>query len=801
MAARGTGDGVGILVGIAERIALGERPTYVQHVCRLLAALLVAALSLVAGGFAPAGAQQAPLTGQVDAGHDGLFVPGRAVPVRVTLSATALTSGQLTVGFGGRVTEVIDFEVTAGSSEEHWVLLDGLPPEAVVEARVDLGDRVLDLEGGILRWDPQTQLVGVLPGLGNGLELDDAESSTYPQDLQPVTLGPALLDLGPQALAAIDSIAATPDDLASLSDQHRRAILGWLTVGGTLYVDAPPGPVPGWPEALQPVARTTRAGAAEVIATGGALADGRWSETVLPAPHRSIHEDADASANIPGGDIMSELFALDLGRDLPALGGLLAVLAVYILLVGPVAYLVLRRRSMVRWAAIPVLAVLATGVLFATGDGLGDTTIASVVDVIETGPGAATASTRVVFTSDAGGRTLGAPAGWVASPDDATGFDAGGFVQRRSDTGVQISVPTPPGGIGHLTARGPVDLRGALEVSARAATDGTVTGQVRNTTDLALTHVGVFAGRTSSVSVGSLGPGDVAEFELTGTNQFRFGAQPFRELWPPGVLTGDAPAGLGPPTTFAPAPMPPDIGPIVIEQCDESGCEQCDDQGNCFPMQEPMPMQCDAAGNCFPAGPGFVPGPADCIEMGNCDASSPVRTESLAAVMHARGTNAMAPGLITAVGWTTELDPVLDLGSGVQLEEARTAIVGRATPVAAGDRLVDAATVRSLVSVDNEGNVELVFAFEVPPVVGDRPVDPARLRLDLPAMFLRVSVLTPTGEVVVRDAGPNGPFADRAEVVVPPEGLVHDHLHVRAILPFEPPPPGRELVLYEAAAA
>src|SRR5690606_12689131 len=94
-------------------------------------------------------------------------------------------------------------------------------------------------------------LVGTLGGLG-ALDPGPVETSVGGQSIHVVAVVPAVLDLGPNALAALDSIAATPDDVAGLSDSHRDAILGWLALGGTLYVDAAPGALSGWPEDLQP---------------------------------------------------------------------------------------------------------------------------------------------------------------------------------------------------------------------------------------------------------------------------------------------------------------------------------------------------------------------------------------------------------------------------------------------------------------------------------------------------------------------------------------------------------------------
>src|SRR3546814_2436540 len=65
-------------------------------------------------------------------------------------------------------------------------------------------------------------------------------------------------------------------------------------------------------------------------------------------------------------------------------------------------------------------------------------------------------------------------------------------------------------------------------------------------------------------------------------------------------------------------------------------------------------VTCDEFGNCFPSG--------GCPEGVDCD--GPGRPSTLTAALWDRGSNAMAGSLVTAVGWTSDLPPVVDLGGG-----------------------------------------------------------------------------------------------------------------------------------------
>jgi len=332
-----------------------------------------------------------------------------------------------------------------------------------------------------------------------------------------------------------------------------------------------------------------------------------------------------------------------------------------------------------------------------------------VVDVIETGPGPAMATTRVVMSTSSGDRHVVAPAGWTARRDETFGFGLSSQ-QRRGVTGVEIDVPALPGGVGILTAQGPVAFDGALEVSATAEADGVVRGSVRNTTAVRLESVAVFVGRGRTSPVGDLEPGAAADFEVTGTDQFQFGRDGFQEAWPQRAVGGGA---MG-----FPAGRPLAGG----------------DAREVFVGDGPgVAMACDMAGNCFPAGQaGACNGQA-------CEVGAP-RPGALSAALRPRGVNAMPFGTVTAVGWASDLDPVLDLGTGVALSEVRTAIVGRGVPVVPGDRLVSSGSVRRLVSARNgpDGLLELLFAFDLPGAVGGRAIDVDRLRMEVPATYTRV---------------------------------------------------------------
>ena len=764
--------GVGEAVGEVEPAGRARRRRSVRVLTALLAVVGLAVLPVQAADSATTDG----IEGNVVVGYDGHIVPGRPVPVRITLNADRLVQGTVGVkldSFG--IAEYLDVDMVGGTSEEHWMLLEA--PETQMgrpSASVRVAGDEVDLAVELGTFDADVLLLGTLEGLTASAPDEDAETLFGVQEIHAIPLEPGLLDLGPGALAALDAVAATPEDIERLPDAHVDALLGWLALGGTLYVDAPPGELAGWPEALQPLSNSVRSGAANVIATDGALGEGRWSEVVLPAPNRSVVEDEIAAASLPIHDVSSELFSADLGRDLPPLRNLLLVLAVYTLLVGPLAYLALRRKVMWRWLAIPALAGLATGAIYVGAEGPGAESTVNISSVIETGGGPAAASTWIVMATDTGGRSITAPAGWNARVDNTMGMPMEVSQVRSLDSTV-IEVPALAGGVGMLSAEGPVAFDGELEIEAQAVEAGTVRGTVRNTTDLVLEEVGVVAGRNSGVNLGTLEPGASAEFEITGTDQFEFGVDPMSSVWPDGVVLR-AEAEREAERQFESVADPMMGGGVEVI---------CDPNGDCQEM--PMPM----VGNC--------------IGMGCPSTSGGFAT--VASTLRDRGINVMAGGVITAIGWTSEAVPTVDFGSRVEVSSARTAVVSRAVADGVGDALLDAALVRQVVEVDDNGAglLSMVYRFDLPADVAGRPVDPSRLRLDHPMHYRRVEILTPDGGHVVRDmdtgegVDPTDPLR-RTEVVVPPEAFVNGHVFVRVAQPIERPPPGRQIVVYEADA-
>jgi hypothetical protein len=333
----------------------------------------------------------------------------------------------------------------------------------------------------------------------------------------------------PGVLGGLGTIVAPAGGVRALSAPARANLLDWVADGGFLVVDAPPGTVvDGLPKAWQPGdPGRIGAGRGEVRLSGGAAAAGRWSEVVEPTPLTNAVDLTSGGFFAP--ESLPDSVARDGGLRVPEVGWLVVFLVVYVVLAGPLVFLVLRRlgRSHWTWAALPALAVVFAAVAFVAGGELRRGSRAAHASLIETGPAGVWVSTHVGLVSRSGADGEARfPEGWQASSYQVNPMfgDPGLAGQPRTDVTTEggrplAHLPLEAGGFGVVSGRGPGDvLDGAdavdgLEVTAAAAGDGSLSGAVRNGTDLSLDETVVFVGRRT-VAVGRVEPGAEVEWDL-----------------------------------------------------------------------------------------------------------------------------------------------------------------------------------------------------------------------------------------------------------------------------------------------
>ena len=506
-----------------------------------LATLLVAVVAPVAW----AGPAAAETTLQVDAGYAGAFVPGQAVPVRVAVSADRLVRASLevTVGESGRSVPVAMAVEVPGGSQKQFLLVAGTAFEQVppVKARLHQDGKVVASGETQIRASGDQELVGLLPGVLRGRSVPGpAALSVDAGTARFAAIGEAELEGAPQTLGPLSTLAMDVDELARLAPGARAGVLSWVDEGGRLLVDAERGrTVPGLPDEWQPGARgRSSAGLGEVVATDGAMAAGRWANLVEPTARSS-------SAGRGGPDVsVASSLASEAGLRAPRLGWLVGFLVVYVVAVGPLLFLAVRRRRRpeLAWVAVPLVALLFSTGSYVVGRNLRTATQLVHGTVLSTGPSGPVATSYLgVFSRGGETARIGFDAGWSTLPVAGDGFAAAVSGVSVTPDGPDARIPLDAGQFGMVAGRGPAPGAGSLEVTASTGAGGRVTGTVRNPTAFTLEEVAVFAGADGAL-VGTMGPGEQRDWTVTNPGAVDRGGAEFR-LWS-SMRNGDQGAAL-----------------------------------------------------------------------------------------------------------------------------------------------------------------------------------------------------------------------------------------------------------------
>lgn len=724
---------------------------------------------------------------RVEAGIGGYAAPGRAFPVTVTVTTDRLIDGVLQVqvpGPTGATSVEREVEVTGGSTARFTVLAPPTMDELRgVEVRLSGSDVSIEATGEV-QVDPSQELVGVLPETAGPegslpgtvpLIVDAGVARMVPIDAE-------LLDAGPLALEPLDQIAASAGELAALDRSAQQALLTWVDGGGQLVLRGDPAAAEPLPDDWRPPpGGAQRAGLGQVRSLGD-----DWQRSLAPSPTRSTFEEQIMASDL-GSFVTQPMVARlgdDAGIELPEGGRLGLLLGVYVLVMGPLAYLLVRklRRRELAWAGLPVLALASTGFVFATGSSLRNAAESAQVTVYEVGPGSAVATSWSLVPSSRGGDVgVDLPAGWTGGASfneledmgvmfDATGRpidpSGGGDVRLTTDGAESRLVQdVGPGGFALLEARGPApDLAGALEVTATSSADGEIDGTVRNRLDVTLESVAAFVGRATAVEIGTLGPGETKDFRIENATRFEWGAVPEAEVWPSDTMPFD---GGGPVILQG---QGGGVGAVVVQDDVVVGAGSAEDDED---------------------------GEDD-------DTAPPVVLSAWGETLRRTGSNYRPGGQVVVAGWTDEIaSPATPTGGPA--ERTTSAVVGRATPVPAGVRLTDTASIKSIVRgpatqepVDAPGGAALspigfIQSFDLPDRVGDRPVDVGRLVVNPARLFLTFDFWTPQGWVPIDRA-----HLGQGEQPVPTEAVIGGAVYIRITAPTNAvPPSGRDLVIYE----
>ena len=514
------------------------------------AATTTAPASATASAAAPATATSARLT--VEAGWSGAFDPTAPIPVRITITADRLLKGTLRVEADGAVPNVLPIEVAGGSRKRIVLVLPGSDfSNAVrISAKVD-GDARLTASADVVSRQ-LAELVAVMPGVRAGRALPTTATLAY--DAGTVRFS-ALQDdelaLAPSSIQALGTIAVAPSDLRSMDAYAIDGLSRWVGGGGHLLVAADPGDsLPQLPASLQPgTRRLVESGDGDVRMAGSDLGSRSWNGVVEPTPVGNRRSGRVAFGRGGSSTSLADELQADGGFTVPRLRWLVPGVAAYgVVILGAVILLRRRPRGATQWLALPVFGlVTGLGLLFVSSDLRGRVNPAqsTILDVTPTGT---EATTFVGVTKGEPGRvTARFDPRWIMDglPSDAITSTLSSFattpvkVSREPDA-LAASVDLSAGTSGLIAARGPVESRGGLVVTAHAEGDDRVAGTIRNTTPWRLDRVAVMVA-TGSILVGSLEPNQEQDWslfvpDLNGRADRALGS----DVWPVGNFSGIA---------------------------------------------------------------------------------------------------------------------------------------------------------------------------------------------------------------------------------------------------------------------
>ena len=330
---------------------------------------------------------------------------------------------------------------------------------------------------------------------------------------------------------------------------------------------------------------------------------------------------------------------------LPDLGLLLALLLLYIALIGPLNYIVLRRldRREWAWATMPALVLVFAGGAYALGQGLkGTDIVVSQIGIVR----GATGSERGLGQFYVGIFSPTRQAYDVRVADDPLLTEPAYLAQQQASSGVPLDVllgdpATLRGyqvGFGVLRAFRAEAVRTTPRLDADLNyRDGRLTGTLHNRSQETLEHVAVIYGGGLQ-TIASLGPGESAQVSLPVADQLNDGSQLSQRIF--GFAGGDAAMARATATRR-----------VVIDQ---------------------LTYQSGTIGGygAMPQGPmvlAWTKGPGIGVDLG-----SPAHQETdtllvLPAVAHVSGATAYPPDLIARSVLASQANEATDQGNGLSL--------------------------------------------------------------------------------------------------------------------------------------
>ena len=557
-----------------------RRPTSVLAYPFVRASLAVVLLAGLA--VAPATAVEAPagLTMEASVLMDGHARVGSwmAIDIRVANQGPAI-SGELRLAGGAQGRTRFGTPVDLPTQSDKVYRLYAQPPAFGREIEISLvdGATVIATTKAAFSVHEASQLVVGVVAEQPGDIVDDLDLLPNQNSVAPLTIALNVEDLPArvEAWGVLDRVVWQDTDSASLTTEQIAALRGWVAGGGRLVIvggTSGPASLSAFPDILLPF-RPTATTDVEPEALGALLGEIPATATVLPAltgqlsggralatagdrtvaAERSYGSGSvtivgfDPTASWIGGTSQAEGMwrrllptrsagGPILGDDsqivaaasqpptlaLPPIGGLIALLGAYILLIGPINYLVLRRLDRREWAWItmPVLIIAFAAGAYGFGSLLrGTDLIVNEVAIVRGSPGATEGTAQVylgVFSPTRGTYQLRVPGGALLSSPTSGEFMGGNLTTTMLDVlqGDPAQVRDLGVGFGSLrTVRAETAVSVPLVQAELRLDDGRLSGTVTNASDELLSKPAVVLGGTVA-KLADLAPGASATVDV-----------------------------------------------------------------------------------------------------------------------------------------------------------------------------------------------------------------------------------------------------------------------------------------------
>jgi hypothetical protein len=483
---------------------------------RISSGLLLMAVLLMAPS--PAQAQEA-VSVEATIGLQGYVVPFQATTLTVRVSAEVLFVGDLRVSIGS-VNLFSEIEVPAGSSKEYVLAIPttGNNSRAVVQLFPDGSEEHLIREVVTVLNDADQLLVGIVGAPSVEPALSGVGSTPFDRDLTVLSLSRQELagDLDPLSYLIVGKGV-----LAGLDSEALGSMSSWVNGGGRLIgatedLELIEGAT-GAAVALSAEAAMAPLGRGELLTVDDPAAVGRWEVLLRDLPPLSLSTNR---FNEGFGFQMVEAASAGGETAPPGLPWLLGALDGYVILVGHVNFLILRRlgRRELAWVTIPAVSLLMLGILWIAGRSQLDDRIVTHASIVVQDEGVSRAhSTLIVAAGGEGEHTLDVPKGWSVAPLDVSMMFGQSSRMEASvgpapDGGTRLGFELPNLGAATATATwtpSPLAIRAEVDVD-----DDNLTATLHNDGDTSFWAWGIGTSSTARAARDPLDPGQSGTISL-----------------------------------------------------------------------------------------------------------------------------------------------------------------------------------------------------------------------------------------------------------------------------------------------